>query len=805
MPEREPADSAGGHRAHRLTTSTGEPAPGERLRVSRRWLDHGLPYVILSRHDGGVTPECLVSWVLKLPHANYVLLRPLDAWWAPDEGPPPEALVGVLQPDVFVALSPTELAEAARQLELSQKERGDWPASRLTPCFRAEVRDVLGELPPKDSPEFRAQDLPALGFTHYLALGSKPVAEGAALAICRRWRVCNRLFLSLAESAGEKGHEFSLSRLFLHQGSAYLVLSYPPDLTGDDDIIPRIVVKALSGDTVVTLSERELREVAVPCIREWERIRNVDPQDAHGALGQFPCLEDDGAERQEESAPIASEVAAPSTPEPCPLTNLVFVPGDRPDVRVVAPLESDLVVVRRWRDERHILLSLSRSDTEPGKRMPERSTDISVYMVERLFRHDRGWYVVLRHLPEFIDPAGGEPHIVLRVESSDHVCTLTDEEVQAIRATYRSDCEGRPEVKLSEVVSGWGRATEEGAGRKTIGPGSRLGALCLVERIGEGSFSWVYRATRPAERDGSSPRAIKIAKPAAYLPPEPRGGPNQAFLKERFESSALHSQGVLLGTGYIGGFQPDPAELLVLQAEKLRAAADDALVTVHEIVCEGNVCWCEMRLIEGATLRDLISAGRAPLAVFIELAWKMERLRRNPAFRHHGDLKPENIMLDRGKVKLIDPGWFAGGESIPAQGVVTSPAYYPTLAPDDLFAVGLILWETALGRHPFFLEKPPGADSDLGSGRSQLDAWVRRFEGVGHYMLKPLRYLPRPLERLPILHAEIEQVLLKALGLGLTEEGKLDRTATEGASGYASFAELAEDLERLRAQGIDYL
>ena len=66
-----------------------------------------------------------------------------------------------------------------------------------------------------------------------------------------------------------------------------------------------------------------------------------------------------------------------------------------------------------------------------------------------------------------------------------------------------------------------------------------------------------------------------------------------------------------------------------------------------------------MELVEGSTLRDMLTAGQVPLDKGIEIAAQVAD---GLAMAHeagivHRDLKPENLMVSRdGRVKILDFG-----------------------------------------------------------------------------------------------------------------------------------------------------
>jgi serine/threonine protein kinase len=149
--------------------------------------------------------------------------------------------------------------------------------------------------------------------------------------------------------------------------------------------------------------------------------------------------------------------------------------------------------------------------------------------------------------------------------------------------------------------------------------GQRLGSYELLAPLGAGGMGEVYRA-----RDSRLGRAVAIK----VLPAELAGDGDRL---KRFEREA-------------------------------RAASSlnhPNIVTVHEVGEAGGAPYLVMELVEGKTLRELVSAGALPARRVLNVAAQVAEglAKAHEAGLVHRDLKPENLMVTKdGFVKILDFG-----------------------------------------------------------------------------------------------------------------------------------------------------
>lgn len=181
---------------------------------------------------------------------------------------------------------------------------------------------------------------------------------------------------------------------------------------------------------------------------------------------------------------------------------------------------------------------------------------------------------------------------------------------------------------------------------------------------------------------------------------------------------------VALKTLKIGGsLTPEERQLLtarlVKEAVTLASLQHAHIVTVFDVVHEGEAAFIAMELVEGMGLdRYLHQVGRLPqdqvVALGIALLSALETAHQ-AGFVHH-DVKPANILLGSdGSIKFTDFGVSELLTSVHQQQgdfVCGTPGY---LAPEallgdaytiksDLFAIGVVLYQCSTGERPFYGE-----------------------------------------------------------------------------------------------------
>jgi serine/threonine protein kinase len=197
----------------------------------------------------------------------------------------------------------------------------------------------------------------------------------------------------------------------------------------------------------------------------------------------------------------------------------------------------------------------------------------------------------------------------------------------------------------------------------------------LGAELGSGQFGVVYRARQPSV---SRDVAVKVIRPEWA---------SNAEFSRRFER----------------------------EAELVASLEHPYVVPLYDFWREPTAAYLVMRFLRGGSLAD--SIGSEPWSVsrttqlVDQLGAALDAAHRRGVV--HRDLKPANVLLDEdGNAYLADFGIakdLVSGENLTVGGAPGSPAYMapeqiegsPVSARTDIYAFGLLLFETLTGAHPF--------------------------------------------------------------------------------------------------------
>ncbi|MHC4163166.1 MAG: serine/threonine-protein kinase [Planctomycetota bacterium] len=236
---------------------------------------------------------------------------------------------------------------------------------------------------------------------------------------------------------------------------------------------------------------------------------------------------------------------------------------------------------------------------------------------------------------------------------------------------------------VTKLVTKPGLARIHVSSRGDILVADRIGAYSIVSELGSGGMGKVYLAEAPTEDGGRTRVALKVVHPHLLETP----GFFKRFLREAEIGKRVEHENVVR----------------TLDVDALKVAGEQLNFLVMEYV-------------EGQTLRELLDElERVPEELCRHIGREVAQALRaiHEAGVVHRDLKPENVLITKDQVvkvmdlgvalpkdeaiKLTQTGSFFGTVHYAA------PEQLEGVEPDrraDWYALGLMLYELATGRHP---------------------------------------------------------------------------------------------------------
>ena len=285
--------------------------------------------------------------------------------------------------------------------------------------------------------------------------------------------------------------------------------------------------------------------------------------------------------------------------------------------------------------------------------------------------------------------------------------------------------------------------------------GTTLGPYRIVERLGRGGMAAVYKAYQP-----SLDRYVAVKVLPSHLTDEP-------------------------------GF----AERFRREARAVAKLEHPHILAVHDYGQEGDLTYIAMRYVEGGTLKDLLGKPlELPRVVDLigQIADALDYAHEHGVI--HRDVKPSNVLLDRGNWTLLTDFGVArmveATQQLTGTGVgVGTPAY---MSPEqgqgkrvdrrsDVYSLGVVLYEMLTGRVPFEADTPLAV--------------------VWKHVNEPL---PLPRSITPDVPEAVERVVLKAMAKSPQDRfprtGDLAKALAASLSQVVQHGEPGGGVERTRVE-----
>jgi hypothetical protein len=293
--------------------------------------------------------------------------------------------------------------------------------------------------------------------------------------------------------------------------------------------------------------------------------------------------------------------------------------------------------------------------------------------------------------------------------------------------------------------------------------GARMNDCVIETLIHESKFAYVFRA----KTDNGLAKAVRLAK---------------SDISVEAARNRTHTYSFRMQNEEIMPYPLPPHMVLREQIEILNRMEPILPGSIESRGFEGERPFYTMPFHDGQTLRELIELGSIPLDVYLVQIFQNlidTLVALEKAKIHHGNLKPEHVIVTKQGIHLLSPGYDG----------VTTPEYYPYLTADDRLAVGIMLFECVCKVHPFAINSDAKLESRLSPEyQRRLHASIQH----GFFALSGALRFRTPVEIKPSLSEAASEFLVKALCLEFDSKGEL----TSG-TGFTDWQSLREGLSVL--------
>lgn len=147
------------------------------------------------------------------------------------------------------------------------------------------ISDYLGEIEDRSESLAEFQKYMRDALTAEIAFDTELLKPDTLVVIERKWQHVGTVFVDLRQTNREMPYTFRLVWIIEITGEVFVLVAYTEDITAESEVVPRIALRMIDGNTLAVLSNTELDKVRMRLTDTIAARDAIKPDEASRYIG----------------------------------------------------------------------------------------------------------------------------------------------------------------------------------------------------------------------------------------------------------------------------------------------------------------------------------------------------------------------------------------------------------------------------------------------------------------------------------------------------------------------------------------